>query len=154
MALNPAFVGRTYPASPPYLVGREKVREFATAVGEDSPACHDLAAAAELGYADLVAPTTFPFVIVSKAMAAALFDPELGLDYSRVVHGEQSFSYARPLLAGDEVTVTISIEAIRSAAGNDLITVRGDVTTVTGDPVCTARSITVARGTAEPEAAR
>ena len=75
-------------------------------------------------------------------------DPELGLDYSRVVHGEQRFVITRPIRAGDRLTVTVTVENIRAAAGNDMITTRGDVTTVDGEPVFTAYSTLVARGTA------
>jgi len=148
MPLNPEFVGRTYPASPPYQVGREKVREFAVAIGDFNPAYHDVAAAQALGHRDVVAPPTFPFVISMKAMAAAMFDPELGLDYSRVVHGEQRFSYTRPVVAGDSLVCVSSIDSIRSAAGNDLITVRGEISTESGEHVVTTFSTIVSRGTA------
>jgi acyl dehydratase len=146
MALNPAFIGRVYPAEGTYLVGREKIREFASAIGDSNPAYRDVAAAAALGHADLVAPPTFAIVLSMKAMEAVVFDPELGLDYSRVVHGEQSFSYARPIVAGDELAVTTLIEAIRSVAGNDMITTKATITSVTGDLVCTATSVIVSRG--------
>jgi acyl dehydratase len=75
-------------------------------------------------------------------------DPDLGLDYSRVVHGEQRFVINRPIRAGDRLTVIVTVENVRSAAGNDMITTRGDVTTVDGEPVFTAYSTLVARGTA------
>jgi acyl dehydratase len=149
MALNPEFVGRTYPPSPPYVVGREKVREFANAVGDRNPAFHDVAAAQALGYSDVIAPPTFPFVLASQAMATAMFDPDLGLDYSRVVHGEQRFTYTRPVVAGDTLVTVATIDGIRSAAGNDLITVRADISTVHGDHVVTTYSTIVSRGTAE-----
>jgi len=146
MALNPEFIGRTYPAGPSYLVGREKIREFARAVGDSNPAYLDPEAARALGYADVIAPPTFAIVLSLDAANAALFDPELGLDYSRVVHGEQSFAYTRPICAGDELIVTTVIENIRSMAGNDMITTKGIITTVDGDPVATATSMLVSRG--------
>lgn len=146
MALNPEFIGRTYPAGPSYVVGREKIREFARAVGDDNPAYLDPTAAQALGYADVIAPPTFAIVLSLDAANAALFDPELGLDYSRVVHGEQSFSYTRPICAGDELIVTTVIENIRSMAGNDMITTKGIITTVDGEPVATATSMLVSRG--------
>ena len=148
MALNPAFVGRTYPPSPPYEVGREKIREFATAIGDQNPAYHDVDAARALGHPDLVAPPTFPFVLTTRAMAAAVFDPDLGLDYSRVVHGEQRFAYQRPVTAGDVLVVRSTIENIRSVAGNDLLTYRGDVETEQGEHVVSTWSVLVSRGTA------
>jgi acyl dehydratase len=149
VALNPDFIGRTYPPGPAYLVGREKIREFATAIGDVNPAYHDVSAAQALGYPDVIAPPTFPFVIAMRAMAAATFDPELGLDYTRVVHGEQSFSYTRPIVAGDELVAVSTIENIRSVAGNDLLTTRTDISTVTGEHVVSSTSVIVSRGTGE-----
>ena len=146
MALNPEFIGRTYPAGPSYVVGREKIREFARAIGDSNPAYLDPEAARALGYADVIAPPTFAIVLSLDAANAALFDPELGLDYSRVVHGEQSFAYSRPICAGDELLVTTVIENIRSMAGNDMITTKGHITTVQGEQVATATSMLVSRG--------
>ena len=147
MALNPDFVGREYPATGTYVVGREKIREFAAAIGDANPAYRDVAAAQALGYSDVIAPPTFAIVLSLKAAEAVMFDPELGLDYSRVVHGEQSFSYTRPIVAGDELQVTTVIESIRSVAGNDMLTTKGVITTVDGEPVATATSLLLARGT-------
>ena len=86
-----------------------------------------------------------------KAARAIIADPALGLDYTKVVHGEQSFSYTRPVCAGDVLQVIASVESIRSAAGNDLLTTRAEVSTVDGEHVVTAFSTLVARGTAAPE---
>jgi len=146
MALNPEFAGRTYPAEDTYVVGREKVREFASAVGELSPLSHDGSAARAEGYPDVVAPPTFAIVVTMKADEAVLFDPELGLDFSRVVHGEQHFSYTRPIVAGDELTVTTVIENIREVAGNDMITTRSEIATTAGEPVGVTTAIIVSRG--------
>jgi acyl dehydratase len=149
MALNPQFIGRTYPAGPSYVVGREKIREFARAIGDTNPVYHDPEVAKALGYSDVIAPPTFAIVVSLEAANAALFDPELGLDYSRVVHGEQTFSYTRPICAGDELIVTTVIENIRSMAGNDMITTKGIITTVAGEPVAIASSMLVSRGADE-----
>lgn len=146
MALNPDFVGREYPATGTYVVGREKIREFAAAVGDANPAYVDVEAARALGYADVIAPPTFAIVLSLKAAEAVMFDPDLGLDYSRVVHGDQSFAYTRPIVAGDELQVTTVIESIRSVAGNDMLTTKGVITTVAGEPVATATSMLLARG--------
>lgn len=149
MALNPEFVGRTYAPDGSYVVGREKIREFATAIGDHNPAFHDVDAARALGYADLVAPPTFSVLVTLKASGVVVRDPELGLDYSRVVHGEQRFEFTRPIVAGDELTVTTTIESIRSMAGNDMITTRGDIATMSGEPVAVTRALLVARGPEE-----
>lgn len=151
MALNAEFIGRTYPASAPYLVGREKVREFATAIGDTNPVSHDVSAAQAMGYPDVVAPPTFAFVLTHSAMGQAMFDPDLGLDYSRVVHGEQRFAYDRPIVAGEELTVQAVIEGIRAVAGNDMLTLRAEVLDADGSRVVTAHSVIVARGTAGEE---
>lgn len=147
MALNPDFVGRTYPPAGTYLVGREKIREFAAAIGDRNPAYHDASAARALGYRDVIAPPTFAFAVTMQAFETVVLDPELGLDYSRVVHGEQSFAYDRPITAGDELQVTMVIEAIRAVAGNDMITAKATIATTDGESVATATSVIVARGT-------
>ncbi len=148
MALDQSFVGRKYPPTAPYEVGREKIREFADAIGDPHPAYRDPEAAQALGHPDVIAPPTFGIVLSMRAGMQVVADPELGLDYSRVVHGEQRFVQARPIRAGDRLTATVTVESIRSAAGNDMLTTRGDVTTVDGEPVFTAYSTLVARGTA------
>lgn len=146
MALNPQFIGRAYPPSAPYLVGREKIREFARAIGESNPVFHDRDAARALGYDDIIAPPTFASVVSMRSSEAVMFDPELGLDFSRVVHAEQSYSFARPICAGDELVVTSTIENIRMVAGNDMLTTRSSVDTVSGEHVLTATSVLVSRG--------
>ena len=148
MPLDTSFVGRSYPPTPPYEVGREKIREFADAIGDHNPAYRDPEAARALGHPDVIAPPTFGIVLSMRASGQVIGDPELGLDYSRVVHGEQRFVHARPIHAGDRLTVTVTVENIRTAAGNDMVTTRGDVSTVDGEPVFTAHSTLVARGTA------
>ncbi len=148
MALNPEFIGKQYPDTDPYLIGREKVREFATAIGDQSAVFHDLAVALRLGYADLPAPPTFAFALTHKAMAAAMFDPDLGLDYSRVVHGEQAFEYRRPLQAGDEVVVKSHIADIHTRGANEFLVTQADVVSVDGELIVRTRSIIASRGTA------
>jgi|SRR5215468_4908744 len=151
MALDRSFIGRTYPPTEPYEVGREKIREFADAVGDPNPAYRDRAAAEKLGYPDVIAPPTFPIVLSMRAGGQVVADPELGLDYSRVVHGEQRFVYARPVRAGDRLTAVVTVENIRSGGGNDIITTRADLSTVEGEHVVTAYVTLVARGTAARE---
>ncbi len=153
MALDATFVGRTLPASAPYEVGREKIAEFARAIGDHHPAYLDPTAARELGHPDVIAPPTFPNVFVDRAAAHLVTDPELGLDFTRVVHGEQRFTYTRPVRAGDRLVCDTTVENIRAVAGNDILSVRFDVRTEDGgaDPsehVVTVHTTLVARGTA------
>ncbi|HVX46621.1 MAG TPA: MaoC family dehydratase N-terminal domain-containing protein [Mycobacteriales bacterium] len=148
MALDPGFEGRVYPPGPVYEVGREKIREFADAIGDANPVYRDPAAAAGLGYRDVIAPPTFAFVPAYAASAQVIDDPALGLDFSRVVHADQRFVYTRPIHAGDRLLTTVTIERIRAAAGNDLLTTRSDLATEAGEPVVTAYMTLLARGTA------
>jgi acyl dehydratase len=87
-----------------YLVGREKIREYATAVGETAPICHDVDAAREAGYGDVVAPPMFAAVYSWRAMGPTVLDPEVGVDFSRLVHGAQEFKWGEPVVSGDEIT--------------------------------------------------
>jgi acyl dehydratase len=146
MPLDPSFAGRTYPPTPAYEVSRAKIREFAAAIGDPNPAYTDVDAARALGHPDLVAPPTFAIVVSMPAADQVIADPALGLDFSRVVHGDQRFSYARPIVAGDVLTVALVVEKIRSLAGNDVITTRGDIATLDGEAVASAYTTLVARG--------
>ncbi|MEV5291054.1 MaoC family dehydratase N-terminal domain-containing protein [Streptomyces sp. NPDC053741] len=149
MALDQSFVGRTYPPTPAYEVGREKIREFAEAVGDTNPAYTDPEAAKALGYSDVIAPPTFVFSITFRAAGQVIQDPQLGLDYSRVVHGDQKFAHVRPVRAGDRLTVTSTIEGIKSMAGNDIVDIRGEVHDESGEYVVTAWTKLVARAAEE-----
>ena len=109
MAINREFAGRTFPPSEPYEVSAVKIAEFAAAIGDHNPLYRDRAAARAAGHADVIAPPTFAIVISMAGSGAALADPELGLNYAMVVHGEQRFSYTRPLTAGDVVTAQVTL---------------------------------------------
>jgi acyl dehydratase len=87
-----------------YVVGREKIREYAAAIGEQAAICHDVAAAREAGYEDVVAPPMFAAVYSWRAMGPAVLDPSVGIDFSRLVHGAQEFTWGVPVVAGDEIT--------------------------------------------------
>jgi len=149
VAINPEFIGRTYPPTQVYSVGREKIREFATALGDTASCYFEVDSARALGYPDLVAPPTFAIVVTMKAGEQVVFDPELALDYTRVVHGEQKFVHHRPIFAGDELTSTVSVDSIRSAAGNDMIMVKTQVHSTSGELVSTVYSLLVSRGAEE-----
>ena len=143
------YVGRALPPSRPYQVGREKVREFALAVGEGSSVCTDLDAARGAGHPDLVAPPTFAATFTLPLMEAFLRDPAVGWDYGHMVHGEQSFTSHRPLYAGDEVVTTLHVDELRTRAGSLFLTLRSEVADATGEPVLTAVSLMVTAAPSE-----
>jgi acyl dehydratase len=145
--LDPSYVGHGYPRSEPYQIGREKIREFADAIGDPQPMYRDVEAAKAAGHPDVIAPPTFVMVLFNQyALEAVVRDPGLGLDYDRMVHGDMSFSYARPVQAGDRLTVSTYIDEIMSRAGNDFLILRADIDTVDGERVVTARAQLVVRG--------
>ena len=150
MPVDPSHAGRSYPPTRPYLVGREKISEFATAIGAADPAYHDPQAARAAGHPDVIAPPTFPFVVTWAATRQIIDDPEIGIDFSRVVHGDQRFAYTRPIAAGDQLVCVVKIEEIFGRGGHDFVTSRTEVTTADGEPVVTAWSRLVVRGV-EPE---
>ena len=146
MAINREYVGRVFPASEPYEVSRVKIAEFAAAIGDTSPIYRDRTAAQAAGYADVIAPPTFAIVITMASSGHAMADEDLGLDYSMVVHGEQRFSHARPLHAGDVVVAQTTITDITPRRTMTMLTTRTDITTTGGEHVCTALSTLVERG--------
>lgn len=146
MAISADVVGRTYPSIPPYLVGREKIREFASAVHATDAAHHDVAAARAAGYADLVAPPTFAIIVSQRADAALVNDPEAGIDFSRVVHADQRFTHHRPVVAGDELTAAVTVDNVRPLGSGAMVTSRVEITTVSGEKVATTVSSLLVRG--------
>jgi acyl dehydratase len=143
--VNPQLQGRVFAPTAPYLVGREKVREFARAVFATSPLHFDVAAASAAGYSDVVAPPTFPVVVQEATLAQLLAEPDAGIDFTRVVHGSQSFRYTRPVVAGDELTATLTVVSVKSLGGNDMVTSESSIVDATGAHVVTATSMLVVR---------
>jgi acyl dehydratase len=146
VALNTDFVGRVFGPGEPYEVSRVKIAEFADAIGEPSPLCRDREAAVKAGYPDVIAPPTFAIIISMASTTIIQNDSGLGLDYSMVVHGEQQFTYSRPLHAGDVVVATSTVESIRAVGSMSMMTTRTDISTVDGEHVCTAKAVIVERG--------
>ena len=146
MPVNPELAGRSYPATAPYLVGREKVREFARAVLASSPLNLDPDAARAAGYADVVAPPTFAVVVQEHTLAQLLGDPDAGIDFSRVVHGDQRFSFTRPIVAGDELRATLTVTSVKTLGGHSMVTAESAIVDADGDHVVTAISTLVVRG--------
>jgi len=143
--INPDIVGRALEPTAPYLVGREKIREFSRAVFATNPINLDPAAAQAAGYRDVVAPPTFPIVIQQLTLDQLLAEPDAGIDFSRVVHGDQRFSYTRPIVAGDELTGRLTVTSVKTLAGNSMVTAETVVADASGEHVVTAISTLVVR---------
>lgn len=146
MSVNLDFLGRSYPPAGPFPVDADTIAAFAAAVGAGDPVHTDPAVARERGYADVIAPPTLAVRYAQQCDRVYMADPEAGIDYSRVVHGEQSFVHHRPITAGDELTGVLTVEDIKQAGGHTMITTRTELTDATGAPVCTSASTIVVRG--------
>jgi len=145
MSINPNLADILFEPVPGYLVGREKVREFAAAVGALEPHHHDVDIALSRGYLDVVAPPTFPIVIQEKTLHQLLNHPDVGIDFTRVVHGDQKFEYSRPVVAGDELIATLRVVKVQSLGGHSMVTTESVMTTPEGEHVVTATSTLVVR---------
>jgi acyl dehydratase len=138
-------IGKTY--SPlTYAVGREKIREYANATGETNPLHLDLDAARTAGFADLVAPPMFAVVYSSPAVTPAMFDPDLGIDVARVVHGAQELEWGPLVVAGDEVTTTTTVTDISERGGMGFYILEAVSENQRGETVCTGKWTIIVRG--------
>ena len=141
MPVNPELVGRDFAPTAPYLVGREKVREFARAVFANDPQHSDPAAAQALGYADVVAPPTFAIVVADATLKQLLGEPDSGIVLQNVLHAEQKFRSSRPIVAGDELTARLSVTGIRAMGAAAMVTSESEITDAAGEHVVTATSV-------------
>ena len=123
-----------------------KISEFAEAVGSTDPAHFDAEVARARGYADVIAPPTFAVIMGQMCDRQFVADPEAGVDYSRVVHGEQKFIHARPIVAGDSLVGVLTVDTIRAAGPHQMVTVRSELQTESGELVATSLSTIVIRG--------
>ena len=146
--MNPELQGRAFAPTAPYLVGREKVREFSRAVLASNPINNDVDAARAAGYADVVAPPTFAIVIQQFTLDQLVAEEDSGIDMTHIVHGEQRFSYTRPIVAGDELTATLAVTSIKSLGGNAMVTAESTIVDADKEHVVTAISTLVVRGDA------
>jgi len=152
MPLNRDFIGRSSASREPLEVTRGDIRRFATAIGDANPACHDRAAAQALGHPDVVAPPTFLITAGTSMAVDFIGDPELGLDYSLVVHGEQRFALHRPVCAGDLLDTETRIAGMRDAGRNELLQLVTEFRSGS-ELVATSTNTLVSRGTAAPRSA-
>ena len=136
MAVNTDVIGKTF-APATYAVGREKIREYAHAVGETDPLYLDVQAARAAGYDDVVAPPMFAVVYSLPAVWPALFDEEVGIDFAHMVHGGQEFAWGPVVVAGDEITTTASLKDVSERRGNDFFVFESVSVNERGETVCT-----------------
>jgi acyl dehydratase len=145
MPVTTQAVGKTYePAL--YAVGREKVREYARAVGETDPRYLDVQAARAAGYADVVAPPMFAVVYAFPALGPAIFDPDVAINFAMMVHGAQEFEWGPLVVAGDEITTTVSVKDISERAGLGYYVFESLSTNQQAEQVCRGTWTNIVRG--------
>jgi acyl dehydratase len=143
--MNTEAIGKGYPPLT-YAVGREKVREYARAVGETNPLYLDLDAARAAGYADVVAPPMFAVVYSSPALTPAMLDPELGINFARVVHGAQELMWGPLVIAGDEIATTTTVKDLSEREGLSFYVFEAASDNQHGERVCTGTWTIIVRG--------
>ncbi len=147
MPLATEAVGKRYEPVV-YAVGREKIREYAAAVGETDPVYFELEAARAAGYADLVAPPMFAAVYSAPALRPAILDPAVGIDFAMMVHGGQEFVWGAPVVAGDEITTAARITEISERSGMGFYVLASESENQHGELVCTGTWTNIVRGRA------
>ena len=145
MPVKTQAIGKSYePAQ--YAVGREKIREYARAVGETNPLHLDVEAARAAGYDDVVAPPMFAVVYSAPAVGPPIFDPEIELNFAMMVHGGQEFVWGPPVLAGDEITTTANVKDISEQDGRGYYVFESISTNQRGEQVCRGTWTQIVRG--------
>jgi len=129
-----------------YEVGREKIREYANAVGEVGGVHHDREAAHAAGFRDVVAPPMFCVVYSAGAMGPAVFDPEVGIDLARLLHGSQEFDWGEPVCAGDLIRTEAAVDDIYEKGGNGFYVFRSTSANQDGAEVVRGTWTNIVRG--------
>jgi acyl dehydratase len=135
VSLSEKYVGMHYRHPDHYVVGREKLREYATAVKNDDPAYYDEAAAAELGHDSLPAPLTFISVFGYQVQSAFFANANIGVTDMQIVQVDQVLKFHKPIHAGDKLYCDVYVDSIRQSHGADIIVTKNVVTNDKGDVV-------------------
>ena len=135
MSLSSSIVGKHYRYPDHYIVGREKIREYALAVKNDDPAFFDEKAAVELGHKALLAPLTFISVFGYRAQSAFFAAANIGITDAKIVQVDQVLKFIQPITAGDKLYCDVYVDSVRQAHGTDIIVMKTIVTNEAGDIV-------------------
>ncbi len=148
MAIKTDAVGKEYPPAE-YVVGTEKIREFTAATYDENPLSNDEDAAKAAGYSGLVAPPMFAVVYSSKAVAPAMLDPDVDMNFAMMVHGSQDFDFHKPVVAGDRITTQCTVKSIEAKGGKGFYVFTTESKNQAGEPVVTADWTCIVRGVEE-----
>jgi acyl dehydratase len=145
MSLDTSAKGKTYPPFE-YEVGKEKIREYAQAVGEDNPVYFDREAARAAGFRDIPAPPMFAVVYSAGSVGPAVLDPEVGINFAMMVHGGQEFEWGEPVCSGDVITTTTRVSDIRESVGMGFYELESVSTNQDGQEVVRGKWTNIVRG--------
>jgi len=145
VALKTEAIGKEYPPVT-YEVGREKIREYANAIGADNPVHHDRDAAKAAGFRNVVAPPMFCVVYSAPALGPAVLDPEVGINLVAMVHGGQEFVWGEPVCSGDEITTAAKVVDISERDGKGFYVFESVSTNQDGDEVVRGTWTNIVRG--------
>ena len=145
MPVNQAAVGKTFPATT-YAVGREKVKEYALAVGETNSLHLDHDAARGASFVDVVAPPMFAVVYSAPAVAPAIFDADVGINFALMVHGGQEFRWGPVVVAGDEIETAVRVLSIDQRDDKGFYVFESVSTNQRGETVCVGTWTNIVRG--------
>jgi acyl dehydratase len=145
MPVSEDAVGKEYPPVT-YEVGREKIREYANAIGAENPVHHDRDAAQQAGFRNVVAPPMFCVVYSAPAMGPAVLDPEVGINLAAMVHGGQEFVWGEPVCSGDEITTKAKVVEIYERDGKGFYVFESVSTNQDGDEVVRGTWTNIVRG--------
>ncbi len=144
-----AAVGYNYEYKDKYLVGREKIREFARAIQATDPIYYDVEAAHAAGYADLVAPPIF-FSLIGIIAHRPLFEEAVvGYGAGQIMQSEQRVQFHQPIVAGQTLTCHVYFDNFRQAAGVDMIVTRNEIHDQNGNHLVSAWTTLVGRTSGE-----
>ena len=129
-----------------YEVGREKIREYANAAGESDRVHFDRDAAEAAGFRSVVAPPMFAVVYSSGAVAPALFDDEVGLNFARMVHGGQEFVWSGDVCSGDTIITVAEFKDYSEKDGKEFFVFESVSTNQDGQEVCRGTWTNIVRG--------
>lgn len=145
MALKTDAVGKQWTGEP-FRVEADRIQRYASAIGEQNPVHHDAEAAKAAGFRDLVAPPMFCAVYSAPAMAPAILDPEVEMNFATMVHGGQEFTWGEPVCAGDEITTAVTCKSISERIGNGFYVFESASTNQDGAETVRATWTNIVRG--------
>jgi acyl dehydratase len=137
MGIAEEIIGTHFRLDDHFVVGREKIREFAKAIKDDHPITHDEQVAVDAGYSGVVASLTFIAVAGRRVQLEMFKSFDVGINLARVIHRDQKMKFHRPIVAGDKLYFDSYLDSVTQSHGAVIAELRSEVTDGEGRPVLT-----------------